>query len=141
MKSDLKLNPVGAEVKPVVETPVETVVEDTVNSTETEQLETSTDTEAPINTQDELANTSAQSENTEGTEPTEEQTSGVTKHIVTYIGGGHWIGSDGKVWARESMSGTDIKNIREYDDEDFKSREDLKFMIGYGAMTVTTVTL
>lgn len=153
MKSGIEVKTVG-EAKPAtpevpVLTPVVTPDEpdkqlmsgvkflQSENQDEIGQLQASADAETHIDTQNELTNTSEASEDTSETESKD----GVTRHVVTYVGSGHWIDSDGKVWARVSAKGTDIKNVREYDDEDLQSRDDLKFMIGYGAMTVTTVTL
>ena len=65
----------------------------------------------------------------------------VKKHVLTYIAGGIWIDSNGQKWSRQPISGTDIVNVREYHDNDYQNRDDLQFMVNYGSMTITTITL
>lgn len=124
----IKLNGVGG------------VTTGTVNPTETAKSDDVKATETQSDALNGSANASEQSENTQETEA-EPQASGTTKHVVTYIGGGNWIDEKGKKWSKQAVVGTDIESAREYTDAEYQVREDLKFMVGYGAMTLVTVTL
>lgn len=58
--------------------------------------------------------------------------------IVEYVGGSIWKDSEGKLWAKTD-NGAGIKPQRQYSADEYKKREDLKFMVGYGEMKVTFV--
>jgi hypothetical protein len=64
-----------------------------------------------------------------------------TKHLVSFIGNG--IFTDGKkaLWSKVKDEDKEILTERTYNDDEFKSREDLHFMIKYGAMKHTPVEL
>lgn len=106
------------------------------NSTESVELEQLKGTEAQLNDQNESDDTSKDSEDIKGNK---KET--VKKHILTYIAGGIWIDSNGQKWSKQPISGTDIVNTREYHDNDYQNRDDLQFMVNYGSMTITTITL
>jgi hypothetical protein len=110
------------------------------NPTESTKLGTESGTETQGNTLNGSAGISEQLENTKETEA-ESRTGKTVKHVVTYIGNGNWIDGVNEKWARQTVAGTGIMNSREYTDVEYQTREDLKFMISYGAMTVVTVTL
>lgn len=57
----------------------------------------------------------------------------VTKHLVTYVGSGEFIDRNNYKWHRDSE--------QTYSDEEFSKRTDLQYMIQYGAMKHTTVTM
>ena len=59
--------------------------------------------------------------------------SGVTKHVVTYIGNSEFVDSTKCKWHHN-----DEVTIS---DEEFENREDLHFMIRYGEMKHTVVTM
>jgi hypothetical protein len=111
-------------------------VNKTPNSDKTVKLDDTKATETQADTSNELNSTSEQSEDTQGT-----ATDGVTKHVVSYIGGGIWVDQSGEKWARDDVPGTDIKSAREYTDDKYQTRDDIKFMVAYGAMKLVTVTL
>lgn len=54
-----------------------------------------------------------------------------TMAIVRYVGSGIWKDSTGLVWKNEDN--------HKYAIPEYEKREDLKFMVGYGAMRVTFV--
>lgn len=58
--------------------------------------------------------------------------------IVNYIGGGAWVDEKGYYWANENKSET-ILCERQYSKEEYEKREDIKFMVAYGAMKRTTI--
>lgn len=58
--------------------------------------------------------------------------------IVRYVGGGAWIDNKGCYWANEKKS-ENILNERQYSVEEYESRDDIKFMVAYGAMKSTVV--
>ena len=60
------------------------------------------------------------------------------KIVVRYIGGGIWKDSKGDLWASENKS-VNILSERQYDADEFENREDIKFMLKYGAMKETHV--
>lgn len=66
----------------------------------------------------------------------EEKESG--KVIVRYAGNGTWKDSKGKLWANMNKS-KDILAERQFSKEEYETREDIKFMVSYGAMIATEV--
>lgn len=48
------------------------------------------------------------------------------KHTCTYMGNGVWTDSDGMKWVR--------KDTHVFTDEEFATRDDIKYMIDYGAI-------
>lgn len=60
------------------------------------------------------------------------------KVIVRYVGSGVWKDSHGKLWANENKT-ENILAERQYSQAEYKSREDIKFMVSYGAMKMTEV--
>ena len=55
------------------------------------------------------------------------------KHVVTYIGNSEFIDSTGHKWRKH--------NEMTYTDEEYNARTDLHFMIKYGEMKHTVVTM
>lgn len=53
--------------------------------------------------------------------------------VVTYIGSGIWKDSENSLWAREDK-GNAIRKTRIYPVGLYEKRDDIKFMVGYGAM-------
>lgn len=105
-------------------------------STEFEHVE-------PTKTQPQFAeltdNTSKESENHSETDKKAEPTE--TKKaiaIVRYIGYGVWKDSRGELWANEDKT-VNIVSQREYSADEYQERDDLRFMVGYGAMKMTIV--
>ena len=112
----------------------------TANSVELNKLDEPDGIKTPSNKENELGNISKPSEDIKETD-TERKQKQTKKHVLTYIAGGHWIDSKGDKWAAVPMSGTSITDIREYTDEEYMNRKDLQFMVGYGSMKITTVSL
>lgn len=78
---------------------------------------------------EEVENTSKDTaeQTTEGTaEP-------ITKHVIVYLGNGEYKDSVGCKWHKH--------NEQTYSDEEYESRKDLHFMVKYGEMKHTTVTI
>lgn len=63
------------------------------------------------------------------------------KHIITFIGNGVHKDSLGKAWFKGEHENPEILSSREYSDEDYATREDLHFMVQYGAMKCNTISL
>lgn len=59
--------------------------------------------------------------------------------VVDYIGNGVWIDSENQKWANKDISGTNIKCQRKYSADEYDKRDDIKFMVSYGEMKLTTV--
>lgn len=51
---------------------------------------------------------------------------GTKKHTCTYMGNGVWTDRDGMNWVR--------KDTNVFTDEEFATRDDIKYMIDYGAI-------
>lgn len=94
---------------------------------------------APINPQETKPNTEDISKDTlespvantqKSDEPTKPAT---TKHVVTYIGNGEFVDRCDHKWHNN--------HEQTYTDEEFSKRSDLQYMIQYGAMKHTTVTM
>ena len=56
-----------------------------------------------------------------------------SKHVITYIGSSEFIDSTGHKWHKHDE--------KTYDDNEYNSRSDLHFMIKYGEMKHTVVTM
>ena len=85
---------------------------------------------------------------TEPNEPTnkaqvKEHSSAINKakYVVEYIAGGIWKDAKGEYWANKNIVGTNIANTRAYIEAEYDSRDDLRFMVQYGSMKATKVTL
>ena len=117
------------------------IKKDTVNSAETKELKKSEQTEAPAES---VESTDNASEKTEDTNKTEKQTKASEKAgntgkvVVSYIGGGIWRDSEGKLWASTNKT-ENILCERQYTAEEYEGREDIKFMVQYGSMKATHV--
>lgn len=61
-----------------------------------------------------------------------------SKVVVTYVGSGVWKDSDGKLWASSDKS-DNILSERQFTSDEYEKREDIKFMVGYGAMKAVHV--
>lgn len=118
--------------------------------TKSTNLENSVGVSEPKATENEVVNGLNESENTQETETQAEErateSESVAKsasnihHLVEYIGNGVWIDSKGVHWAR-NIENTDMTSNKDFSDEDFASREDIQFMIQYGAMKHTTIEI
>ena len=58
--------------------------------------------------------------------------------VVDYIGNGVWIDSENQKWANKDVPGTNIKCQRKYSVDEYDKRDDIKFMVSYGEMRLTT---
>lgn len=58
--------------------------------------------------------------------------------IVTYVGGGVWKDGRGELWSVNKVT-DGIVDRRKYNKGVYDTRDDLKFMVRYGAMTVYIV--
>lgn len=59
--------------------------------------------------------------------------SGATKHVVTYVGGSEYIDASKHVWHKgDEMT---------YSDDEYNERNDIHFMVKYGEMKHTIVTM
>lgn len=114
--------------------------EPVIDSAEINKLQDEKPTKAQQDTSNEQVNTEKESEDTqENKEDNKEQKT--TKHIVEYIGNGIWIDGKGQHWANHNVERTNIVSSQEFYDDEFNSREDIIFMIKYGAMKLRTVSL
>lgn len=111
------------------------------NSDELGKLDEVKGTEAPQNTVNESDDMTKKSEEPqEKAKETKEETKSII-HVVEYVGTGIWVDSKRVSWSSVEHRGTDIIKQRNITDEEFQTREDIKFMIGYGAMRETIVQM
>lgn len=113
----------------------------TDNSAKIDELKTSKQAETNTESVGLIDNASEDAEaiskaDSDGTQENKEGT--VNKVIVTYIGRGIWKDADKKLWASKDKS-NNILSERQYSIDEYESREDIKFMVGYGAMRATYV--
>ena len=117
------------------------IKENTINSTEVKESKTDKRTETAIKSK-ELTNNASEIA-TDNNETKQEPTKAIkaeagNKVIIRYIGSGIWKDSDGKFWASENKS-DNILNERQYSISEYNKRDDIKFMVKYGAMKETHV--
>lgn len=89
---------------------------------------------APANQPEIKAEAKNTSEDTQ--KPTAEQTQEQkqqAKHVVTYIGSSEFKDSTGRKWRRNDE--------HTYDESEYEKRSDLHFMVNYGEMKHTVVTM
>ena len=102
---------------------------------ETEQAETGqASAELTDNTSETAEDTSETKEETQH----EEESKAGTVVVVTYVGGGIWKDEAGKLWSAKNVT-DNILSERQYFKEEYDKREDIKFMVGYGAMKISVV--
>ena len=102
---------------------------------ETEQAETG---QASAELTDNTSKTAEDTSETRGETPHEEESKAGTVVVVTYVGGGIWKDEAGKLWSAKDMT-NNILSERQYSKEEYDKREDIKFMVGYGAMKISVV--
>lgn len=115
--------------------------EATINPTEIEELTEVKPAEAPIESAESIDDVNTSHEDTNETkqekgEEAKPEPNGTV--IVRYIGGGIWIDEKGNYWANEDKS-NNILHERQYSKAEYESREDIQFMVSYGAMKIVTV--
>lgn len=114
----------------------------TGNSAEIKKSDEVKPAEAPIKSAESIDNANAGHEDTNEIKQETEQNNEVKPEkgtvIVRYVGGGAWIDNKGCYWANEKKS-ENILNERQYSAEEYESRDDIKFMVAYGAMKSTVV--
>lgn len=64
---------------------------------------------------------------------TEEAKEAVTKHVIVYLGNGEYTDSTGHKWHKNDEY--------TYSDDEYNSRKDIHFMVKYGEMKHTMVTI
>lgn len=87
-------------------------------------------------TQNKLSNVQEKSEDIKETEKEPQAKATVKQYVIKYVGGGVWIDKDGKAWARDRKNMIGSKNFTE---EEYTLRDDIKFMVKYGEMEETVV--
>lgn len=102
---------------------------------ETEQVETG---QASAELTDNASETAEDTRETKEETPHEEESKTGTVVVVTYVGGGIWKDEAGKLWSAKNMT-NNILSERQYSKEEYDKREDIKFMVGYGAMKISIV--
>ena len=102
---------------------------------EIEQAETG---QASAELTDNASETVEDTSETKGETPHEEESKAGTVVVVTYVGGGIWKDEAGKLWSAKNMT-NNILSERQYSKEEYDKREDIKFMVGYGAMKISIV--
>lgn len=106
-----------------------------------DELNKTEQTEAGQTPAESIDNTSETAENTNETKretPHEEESKAGTVVVVTYVGSGIWKDEAGKLWSAKNMT-NNILSERQYSKEEYDKREDIKFMVGYGAMKISVV--
>lgn len=123
------------------------VKETTVNSTEIKESTDVKSAEASIESAELTDDTSVNHEDIneikqENADSKNEETKAEIESngtvIVRYVGGGAWIDEKGCYWANENKS-DNILHERQYSKSEYESREDIKFMVAYGAMESTII--
>ena len=117
------------------------VKKDTINSAEIKKSSDVDHIEAGKQSVESIDNTSEEPKDINETkkEPTTEAEDKATgKVVVTYVGGGVWKDSEGKLWASQDKAAS-IKSERQYTAEEYEKRNDIKFMVQYGSVKVTYV--
>ena len=61
-----------------------------------------------------------------------EQSAGGRRHSIMYIATGIWKDSKGVYWCREPH--TNCSQSKTFSEEEFQTRDDIKFMVKYGSM-------
>lgn len=102
---------------------------------ETKQAETG---QASAELTDNTSETAEDTSETKGETPHEEESKAGTVVVVTYVGGGVWKDEAGKLWSAKNIT-DNILSERQYYKEEYDKREDIKFMVGYGAMKISVV--
>lgn len=65
----------------------------------------------------------------------------VKKHLVTFVGNGIWIDAHGVAWSRTHKDNSDMVEQHEFGDDEYNERSDIHFMVEYGAMKHTEISL
>lgn len=87
---------------------------------------------------DNTSETAEDTSETKGETPHEEESKAGTVVVVTYVGSGIWKDEVGKLWSAKNVT-DNILSERQYSKEEYDKREDIKFMVGYGAMKISVV--
>lgn len=116
------------------------IKKNTGNSAKSKELETIEQAEVKTESTELTDDTSEKAEAISETEPNAraEKSEAEGKAVVTYIGKGIWRDANKELWAPNNKSDT-IVSERQYTIDEYERREDIKFMVGYGAMKVTYV--
>ena len=116
------------------------IKKNTGNSAKSKELETIEQAEVKTESTELTDDTSEKAEAISETEPNvhAEKSGAEGKAVVTYIGKGIWRDANKELWAPNNKSDT-IVSERQYTIDEYERREDIKFMVGYGAMKVTYV--
>ena len=119
---------------------IDEIKKNTGNSTKSKELKTAEQAEVKTESTELIDNTSEKAEAISETEPNAhaEKSEAGGKAVVTYIGKGIWRDANKELWASNNKSDT-IVSERQYTIDEYERREDIKFMVGYGAMKVTYV--
>lgn len=104
---------------------------------ETEQAETGQESAELTDNTSETAEDTSKTK-TKGETPHEEESKAGTVVVVTYVGGGIWKDEAGKLWSAKNVT-DNILSERQYSKEEYDKRDDIKFMVGYGAMKISVV--
>jgi hypothetical protein len=105
-------------------------------SDNTEQAETSIETVESFDNATETTEDNSETTPKESEEATKTESNG--KVVVTYVGNSIWKDANGELWASNKKS-DNILSDRQYTIDEYEKREDIKFMVGYGAMKATHV--
>lgn len=107
------------------------------NSAKVEELKESEGAETPTEAP-EIKET-AKEESEEPQEQTEKgATSNNKKHVLKYVATGAWIDQEHRTWAKNHEN-PDIIDTMTISDDEYQSRQDLQFMVSYGAITDVVV--
>ena len=121
---------------------IDEIKKNTGNSAKPKELKTTEQAEVKTESTELIDNTSEKAEAISETEPNAhahaEKSEAGGKAVVTYIGKGIWRDANKELWAPNDKSDT-IVSERQYTIDEYEKREDIKFMVGYGAMKVTYV--
>ena len=104
------------------------------NSTKSNKSDDKKQTKPQQNKQNGSVNTEKKEQNNEKSNQQEQP-----KEETQTKSNGVWIDSENQKWANKDVPGTNIKCQRKYSADEYDKRDDIKFMVSYGEMKLTTV--
>lgn len=107
----------------------------TQNLTESEELKADEQPKAQAESVELINNATEGQKDINETDTATEQKAETGVAVVCYIGSGVWKDSKKCLWANENKT-KNILSERKYPIDEYEERDDLKFMVKYGAMKV-----
>ena len=103
------------------------------------ELKTQQQVDAQADVSNKSADVSETAETNKKTNKESKQQKNAGNVVVSYVGRGVWVDSDHKCWSRNVNEGANILSSRTYSKEEYELRDDIKFMVNYGEMSIVEV--